>query len=109
MVKSISADELKKLLDSQAELILIDARAREDYVKNHLPGAISLLFSEVEEKASQVLKKGVPIVVYSNDADCPASGLVAAKLDELGYEPVYNYNPSYADWVKRGYPLSIED
>ncbi len=107
MVFDIDASSLKDWLDEDKEMIIVDARDPEDYKKGHIPKAISLLNSEVENKAQSFLKKGIPIVVYSNDENCPASGLVAEKLISLGYKPVYNYNPSYADWVSKGYPIQI--
>ena len=96
---------LKSWLDEKKKMIIIDARDPADYKRGHLPGAISLLNAEVEEKAGEIIKSGLPVIVYSNDENCPASGLVAKKLDGMGYNPIYDYNPSYADWIKRGYPV----
>lgn len=105
MVRSITGPDLKAMLDRGEGVVLVDARAPEDYRVDHLPGAVSLLNMEVEEKANALLPRGVAVVVYSNDASCPASGLVAAKLNSLGFDPVFDYNDSYADWKDRGYPL----
>lgn len=108
MVKEIDAVTLKRWMDSGEDLVVVDARAEEDYAVDHLPGALSLLNMEVEERAEGLLPRGVRVVVYSNDADCPASGLVAAKLDRMGFGPVYDYNDSYRDWVSRGFPLETQ-
>lgn len=105
MVRQVDANKLKAWIDSGEELIVVDARAEEDYAVDHLPGAVSLLNTEVEARARDLLPENVRIVIYSNDSDCPASGLVAAKLDKMGFGPVYDYNESYKEWVSRGYPL----
>ncbi|KYC46613.1 MAG: molybdopterin biosynthesis-like protein MoeZ [Candidatus Methanofastidiosum methylothiophilum] len=105
MVKLIDGPQLKSCLDSGKKINLVDARDPLDYVKSHLPGAVSILRSEVNKKALLILEKGRPTVVYSNDAECPASGLTAKKLEEIGFSPVYDYNDSFADWVKRGYEI----
>lgn len=105
MVETIDATALKKMMDQNAVMILVDARAEENYALDHLPGAVSLLYADVQRLAPEKIRKGVPVVVYSNDADCPASGLVAGELAKMGYGPVYDYNDSYQDWVSRGYPL----
>jgi len=107
MVQDLDAITLKEWLDRKEDIIVIDARANEDFIKGHIDDAVSILLSEVDSKASSYIKKNIPIIVYSNDEDCPASGLVAEKLDKLGYFPVYNYNPSYADWVKKGFPVTL--
>jgi rhodanese-related sulfurtransferase len=104
MVFDIDGKTLKEWIDSGKKITIIDARDPLDFKKGHIINAVSLLNSEAENKAAKILKKDVAVVVYSNDDKCPASGLVAEKLDKLGYAPVYNYNPSYADWVSLGYP-----
>ena len=105
MVQQVDGETLKQWMDRGERMVIVDGRAQEDYAADHLPGAISLLNAEVERKAEVVIPSGVKIVVYSNDADCPASGLVAAKLDGMGFGPVYDYNDSYRDWVSKDYPL----
>ena len=105
MVETIDAVVLKKMMDQDEEIILVDGRAEENYTLDHLPGAVSLLYADVKRLAPERIRKGVPVIAYSNDADCPASGLVAHELDAMGYGPVYDYNDSYQDWVSRGYLL----
>ena len=105
MVLDIDGETLKSWMDEKKKMIIIDARDLEDYKKAHIPGALSLLNSEVEKKGQKLIQESLPVIVYSNDENCPASGLVSKKLDSMGYNPVYDYNPSYADWVKRGYPV----
>jgi rhodanese-related sulfurtransferase len=106
MIKDISAAELKKWIETGKDFILIDARDPEDYKEGHIPGAVSLMLSQIEENGGKKLEKGKDIVIYSKDINCPASGLVSKKLDGLGYLSVYNYDPSYADWISKGYPVA---
>ncbi|MFB0563957.1 MAG: rhodanese-like domain-containing protein [Candidatus Lokiarchaeia archaeon] len=105
MVEIIDGPILKKWIDAGKEMIIADARASEEYEKAHIPGAVSLLIAELETRADSVLRKGVPIVTYSEDEDCPAKKILAEKLEKMGYKPVYAYDGSYADWVKLGYPI----
>ncbi len=105
MVIDMDAGTLREWIDSGKDFILIDARDPADYEKDHLPGARSLLLSDIEKYAGRILEKDRDIVVYSNDINCPASGLVSKKLDEMGYGPVYNYDPSYGEWAEKGFPL----
>lgn len=108
MVQQVDGRTLKQWLDAGDRMVILDGRAEVDYALDHLPGAISLLNMDVEKRAETVIPRGIKVVVYSNDADCPASGLVAAKLDKMGFGPVYDYNDSYKDWVSRGYPLETQ-
>ena len=105
MVKDIDASTLKKWIDTKKKIILIDAGTPGDYHKGHIKGAISLLLSDVDTQAGKIIKSDISVVVYSNDINCPASGLVSEKLDSLGYSPFYNYDPSFADWVNHNFPV----
>jgi len=105
MVKDIDAKTLKSWLDKDTDLYIIDARDPKDYKKDHLPGAISLMLSDIGPDSIKRFSKEKITIVYSNDENCPASGLVSKKLDDLGFKEVYDYNPSYADWRSKGYPL----
>lgn len=105
MVKDIDASTLKKWIDTNKKFILLDARDPKDYKKGHIKGSVSLLLSDVDRQAGKILKPDKPIVIYSNDINCPASGLVSKKLDILGYGLVYNYNPSFADWINHNFPV----
>ena len=105
MVKEISADILKSWIDSGKSLTIIDARDPKDYKKGHIADALNLLNMDVQKRSSEVKKFIQPVVVYSNDENCPASGYVAEKIEKLGLDEVYNYNPSYKDWIEKGYPV----
>ncbi|RPI34120.1 MAG: rhodanese-like domain-containing protein [Nitrospiraceae bacterium] len=41
-VKSITADELKKMIDSKMKLTLVDARTEMEYAQGHIPKALNI-------------------------------------------------------------------
>ncbi len=68
MVKTISREELKKKVEEDRGLILIDTMAEMYYRHSHLPGAINLPVDEVRERAPALLPdKAAEIVVYCVD------------------------------------------
>lgn len=105
MVKEISGDILKSWIDSEKNLTIIDARDIGNYKKGHIAGAVSLLNRDVENRKNEIINFTQPVVVYSNDENCPASSFVAEKIEKLGLKEVYNYNPSYKDWIEKDYPV----
>ena len=105
MVKEISGDILKYWINSGKNLTIIDARSFKDYKKGHIAEAVSLLNMDVEKRKKEIIKFIQPVIVYSNDENCPASGYVAEKIEKMGLREVYNYNPSYKDWIEKGYPV----
>ena len=105
MVKEISGEILKSWIDSEKKITVIYARDVKDYKRGHIAGAISLMNKDVEKRKNKIINFIQPVVVYSNDENCPASGIVAKKIEKIGLKEVYNYNPSYKDWIEKGYPV----
>jgi rhodanese-related sulfurtransferase len=58
----ITQEELKKLLQQSPEKILIiDVRSPEEYAERHLPSAINITLSELENRSKE-FSKGIIIV-----------------------------------------------
>jgi rhodanese-related sulfurtransferase len=104
MVHEIDHAELKDMIDSDERFILLDVRDKPEYKKDHLPGALHLLISDMDEKAKQMLDMNLTIVTYSEDYDCPASTIAAEKLEQMGFTTM-DYKGSYQDWVDHKYSV----
>ena len=52
---NITAEEAKKIMDSQEGYIILDVRTREEYDEGHIPGATQISHEEITEKAEDVL------------------------------------------------------
>jgi hypothetical protein len=62
-VPRITPQELKEKLDANQDLIVVDARSRKEYDSVHIPGALSIPLSEVEERQGELPQEG-EIVLY---------------------------------------------
>jgi len=101
----ITALELKKLLDNQKTFILLDCRRDEAYRQVHIPGAKNMHWSEVAEKARDIL--GDPhqlVITYCSGFTCDASIKCYENLKGLGYTNLKEYSGGIADWKAHGYP-----
>lgn len=56
-VTEIKTEELRALLDSKEDLLLIDARPAKRFAAAHIPGAVNLSVPAYKEKATSVLPK----------------------------------------------------
>ena len=52
---NITAEESKKIMDSEEGYIILDVRTQEEYDQGHIPGAIVIPQDKIAEKAEQVL------------------------------------------------------
>ncbi|MHB8790652.1 MAG: rhodanese-like domain-containing protein [Desulfobulbaceae bacterium] len=56
-VAEIKADEVKSLVDSKGDYLLIDSRPENRFAQSHLPGAISITVEQMKAGAADLLPK----------------------------------------------------
>jgi len=62
-VPRISAAELKQRLDAGEDVVIVDARSREEYLTLHIAGAISIPLADTEGRLSE-LPRDKDVVFY---------------------------------------------
>jgi rhodanese-related sulfurtransferase len=105
MIKSITRQELKERMEQGHKFYLVDVLAPETYEKKHIKGAINLPMQEIGKKARKLFEPDDDIVVYCSSFTCKASPTAAKKLDDMGYENVYDYEGGRDDWEEAGLPI----
>ncbi len=102
--KDCTAETFKENLEALADSsILIDARAKRDYKRSRIKGAI--LGEEINSIFNIVKNypKNKPIFVYSESGD--ESLTVSALLMRKGYSKIYNLKNGLDDWWRAGFKL----
>ena len=93
---NITAEEARKLMDSEKNRIILDVRSREEYDQGHIPGAILIPDTEIEAKAADLLPdKDQLILVYCRSGR--RSKLAAQSLADLGYTNIREFG-GILDW-----------
>jgi rhodanese-related sulfurtransferase len=105
MVESISTEELKKKLDTDEDLVLIEVLSEEDYKDEHIKGAINIPLAVIGTEARDRFDTDTAIVVYCSSLSCQASPNAARKLEKLGFENVYDYREGKKAWKEAGYAM----
>ena len=96
MYQQITAEDAKKIMDSGEEYVLLDAREREEYDDGHIPGAILIPYTEIENQAEEMLpNKDKQILVYCRSGR--RSKIAAEALSKLGYTKVKEFG-GIIDW-----------
>ena len=97
MYEQITAEEAKKIMDSGKEHIILDAREQDEYDEGHIPGAILIPYTEIENKAEEMLPdKDKLILVYCRSGR--RSKIAAESLSKLGYTNVKEFG-GIIDWT----------
>lgn len=103
-VHIMNIDDLVKLTKSNTSYVLVDARKRGQYDKEHLPGAVSIPLSTTDSYAAN-LNKDQLIVVYCQSYQCPVSTESADEFMKLGFTNVWDYKGGIQEWKDKGYPV----
>jgi len=105
-MNTITRDELKMALESDAPVSLLEALPEKYYRHGHLPGARLFPHEQARELAPKLLaEKRARIVVYCASATCSNSHQAAQTLADLGYTDVRVYVEGKADWQAAGFAL----
>jgi rhodanese-related sulfurtransferase len=98
---------LKTLLDSGANVTLLDARTGEYDDGRRIPGARSLAPDASAEAAAEVIpSKDALVVTYCSNLKCPASRMLAKRLGELGYSSILKFPEGIDGWAAAGHPVA---
>jgi rhodanese-related sulfurtransferase len=103
-VVTITAEQVKTLLDTREKLILIDLRTIKDFQKTRLPGARSLPMKELDKRFHEIPKSG-RVVLY---CDCPQNQIIEQAyqlLKDYGYRNTAVLADPFQDWLRRKYPV----
>lgn len=94
--EQISGEEAKRLMDTETDYIIIDARTIEEFNEGHIDGAILIPEYEIVERAEKELhEKDQLILVYCRSGR--RSKIAAQTLVDLGYTNVKEFG-GIIDW-----------
>ena len=96
MYEQITPEEAKKIMDSGEEHIILDTREQEEFDDVHIPNAILIPYTEIENKAEEMLPdKDKLILAYCRSGR--RSKIAAESLAKLGYANVKEFG-GIIDW-----------
>jgi len=81
----IDAFDLFTALNEGEQIVLIDTRPPEDFRNEHIPGAVSLPYREMNTDTTQDLSRDLVYVTYCQGIECNGSTKGALNMSKLGY------------------------
>ena len=115
--KVVATQELKGWIDQKKTMLIVDTMPYEDsYKKQHVPGAVQMLFpipemTTLDGKTKADLEKILGpdknrlIVFYCGFVKCTRSHNGAMWAVKLGYKNVYRYPGGIKAWAEAEYPI----
>lgn len=104
----ISAPELKRALDRDAQLLVLNVLPKKTFASEHIPGSLNIPVGtdnferQVQETA---VNKDQRIVVHCSDPECGASAKAVRKLGDAGYKHVEHFPGGMKAWKDQGYEV----
>lgn len=85
----ISYSTMQRMLRENKNIIVIDVRTRDEFMYNHIDGAVNIPLQEITQKIGRYTRnKNDAIIVYCEYGGRSKKAL--NKLNKLGYVNVYN-------------------
>lgn len=109
-IKNVSMGEVSALLASRERepkaLVLVDARAPQDYAVAHIPGAVNLLLTDFPENRDRDKRFDAydRIIVYGKDPSSPSARGLTKRMLFLGYDDVTFFAGGLDEWTGSGKP-----
>ena len=92
-VKTISLEKVRQEIDN---IFLLDVRPKDEYIANHILGAINIPLNELIDNIN-IIPKNKKIIVYCRGRLCANSNFAVKKLNQYGLN-AYSLNSSVHDW-----------
>ena len=94
--EQISAEEAKRIMDTESAYVIVDARTDSEFAEGHIKGAIMIPEYEIAQKAeSKIPDKNTLILVYCRSGR--RSKIASEELVKLGYTNVKEFG-GIIDW-----------
>lgn len=106
----VDAEGLLDLVDKTPELIIIDARIRQDRVQGYIEGSVSLPDIETNcvSLARLIPGKSSPVLFYCNGVKCGRSAKSSLQALACGYSRIYWFRGGIEEWKQKNYPFLKE-
>ena len=91
--KSLTASQLKQLIDSKESIYLIDVRTDEQFAESHIPNAVNIPYNKLGVMITQI-PRDKKVVLYCNTGQKSLSG--AQFLVDRNFNNVYALTDGYS-------------
>lgn len=105
-VTYLKSDELKKIMETETDLFLLDLRKSQQFQAGRLKDAQNIFLDELEDRKAEIpLEK--KIILYDNDGLWAFQG--AVRLYDLGFFNVFALSDGFTAWKQKGYEYVSEN
>jgi rhodanese-related sulfurtransferase len=104
VLTSVTPQELRRLLEAHADIVVLDVRSQEEHAAGHIPGAVNIPHTEIASRLGELSAYRNKHVIVC----CWAGGRAAIAKEVLrnaGFTSLLDLQGHMAEWERLGYPL----
>ena len=102
-LRVVAYGTVSETLADEDELVILDARPLERYQAGHVPGAIHMPLSELDERlAKERFDPFDVVLVYGENPGSALAKALAKRLQTLGVDDVVYFEEGWAEYERRG-------
>jgi rhodanese-related sulfurtransferase len=108
-MQTLTTEQVRALKADQDGPAIINVLDAQYYRKEHIPDSenIPLSTDNFVEKVEQASgSKSKPVIVYCANTECDASPKAAKKLEQNGFDQVYDYEGGMDAWKEAGLEIA---
>ena len=104
---SLTAEQVIEIILSKSDLIVIDSRKKEEYIKGHIEGAVNMLNTRMTKAGLDeiVPDKSTTILFYCNGDRCLRSSDAVEKALSWGYKNIFWFRGGWKEWTDKRLPV----
>jgi rhodanese-related sulfurtransferase len=103
----IDAFDLFTAMNKGEQIVVIDTRRPEDFIREHIPGAVSLPYREMNTETTGDFNRDLLYVTYCQGIECNGSTKGALNMSKLGFR-VKELIGGIASWKLDGFATEGE-
>ena len=104
-VQSIKPEDLKKLIESKSDIVVVDTQPKSAYDIGHIPGAVNFPWASQIKTPSNLPRNKLLVLYCACSHEEDASDVAEQLMKKFGYKQVKVLEGGWLRWEELGYPI----
>ena len=105
-IDRIKPEELKKMIDSKADIVVVDNQPKAAYEIEHIPGAINFPWATQIKGPVNLPRDKVLILYCACDHEEDSTHVAKQLVNNFGYKNIKLLDGGWLRWMGLGYPVA---
>jgi rhodanese-related sulfurtransferase len=104
-IEKVQVEELKKMIENKADMVVVDNQPKVAYDMGHIPGAINFPWATEIKRPAGLPRDKVLILYCACQHEEDATDVANKLMENFGYKKIKLLEGGWLKWIKLGYPV----